>query len=217
MRMRKLLRYIPALAFVSVLAGVVTGMYYLITGFLDAPEPPRQQIQQISLIKPPPPPLPPPKVEKPPEPAVEDEVKLPEPEQVEEMPELADEPPPGDQLGLDAEGTAGGDAFGLVGKKGGRGLIGGSGQFGWYGRIIKHELQRLLNDIDEVRAIRYSVVVRVWLAEDGTVQDAELASATGDPVLDGALRQALSRRLRLSQAPPPDLPQPIRLRITSRL
>ncbi|HAZ42809.1 MAG TPA: TonB-dependent receptor, partial [Methylococcaceae bacterium] len=42
-------------------------------------------------------------------------------------PEQAEEPPPGENLGVDADGAAGGDSFGLVGKKGGSGFLGGGG------------------------------------------------------------------------------------------
>src|SRR5271157_5906780 len=35
--------------------------------------------------------------------------------------------PTGDTLGVDAEGTAGSDAFGLVGNRGGRSILGGGG------------------------------------------------------------------------------------------
>ncbi len=37
-------------------------------------------------------------------------------------PQQADAPPPGANLGLDAEGKGSGDSFGLVGNKGGREL-----------------------------------------------------------------------------------------------
>src|SRR5208337_62662 len=71
-------------------------------------------VHTVTLLKPPPPQ----KVEKPPEPEVKQE--KPQESQVVEQQDVPDnksnkdEPPPGDQLGLDAEGGAGGDAFGLV-------------------------------------------------------------------------------------------------------
>ncbi|WP_052700215.1 hypothetical protein [Methylocucumis oryzae] len=99
-------------------------------------------LAKVNSIAPPPPP----KVEKPPEPEVKNEVEQPEPEPEEPLPDVADEPPPGD-LGLDAEGTAGSDGFGLAARKGGRGLLGGGGggdPYAWYGGLIKKRPTRHL-------------------------------------------------------------------------
>jgi len=54
---------------------------------------------------------------------VQEKIEEPEPEPEEPLPDVPDEKPAGD-TGLDAEGTAGSDAFGLVGRKGGKGLLG---------------------------------------------------------------------------------------------
>ncbi len=81
----------------------------------------KRVVQRVTLIKPPPPPKP---KEKPPEPEVRKKEELPQPEQ-EELPSediddsMDDEAPPGEDLGLDAEGSGAGDAFGLKGNKGG--------------------------------------------------------------------------------------------------
>ena len=48
--------------------------------------------------------------------------------------------PPGDELGLDAEGGAGSDGFGLRAKKGGRGLIGGGDRNRWYEGQVQRDL-----------------------------------------------------------------------------
>jgi hypothetical protein len=82
-------------------------------------------VQQIAILRPPPPPPPPKQEEKPPE-LKKEEVKIPPPPQ-EQAPKDRDAKAPGKDLGVDAEGGAGGDGFGLVGKKGGRDLIGGDG------------------------------------------------------------------------------------------
>jgi protein TonB len=184
--------------------------------------PPKKQVQQISLVKPPPPP----KEEKPPEPEppkLEDEkpMDLAEPLPMPEQPmETPDAPPPGPDLGLDAAGTAGSDSFGLVGKKGGQGLINGGGGGDahlWYAGLIKKEMQALLNDHSEVRRNKYSVVVKVWVERDGRISQVDLQGSTGDPTVDRALRTTLTTAARLQQPPPADMPQPVRLRITSRL
>ncbi|MGH8489127.1 MAG: TonB family protein [Gammaproteobacteria bacterium] len=200
---------LAGIAVVAVFIAVVAfGLYQLMS---SVPEKPGRSIQQISIIKPPPPP-PPPKLEEPPEPEIEEPIEEIEP--VEETPEAENEPPPGEDLGVDAEGGAGGDGFGLVGKKGGRGLIGGGGsRFGYFAGLLERELQEYLSNNDEVRKKGYSVIVRIWISPDGSVTRSELQGTSGDPEVDDALTAALTRSFRLSERPPEDMPQPVKLRI----
>jgi TonB family protein len=155
-------------------------------------------------------------MEEPPPPEME-EVEIPEPEPepiADDAP--ADEPLPGDDLGLDADGVAGSDGFGLKAKKGGRSLIGGGDRNKWYAGVIQSELQSVLAGIDDIRRGRYALTVRIWIDGEGRVENAEVVRGTGDTELDEALQQALIGGTKLSHAPPEDLPQPIRLRISSR-
>ena len=69
-----------------------------------------------------------------------------------------------------------------------------------------------LGDNKRVRANRYSVNVRLWIDHNGGVERVALASSTGDPELDGELERALDGIDRFAQAPPADMPQPVRLR-----
>ncbi len=209
------------LAGVLAVAGIGVVMIMALQALIgEAPLPHTKKVQQISIIKPPPPP-PPPKIEKPPEPEIE-EVEVPEPEEVvEEVPEAdSDEPPPGTDLGLDAEGGAGGDAFGLRGKKGARSLIGGSSgsRFGWYAGILQREIQAHLSVQEGVRQSQYTVVARLWIDSSGRIERAQLVGSTGDVSLDRRLESALSGGgFKVSEAPPDDMPQPVRLRIRSRI
>lgn len=184
---------------------------FLIKKMSGSGAPQQPLVQQISIVLPPPPP-PPPKLE---EPEVEEvEIEEPEPEPVAD--DSSDEAP-GEELGLDADGVAGGDAFGLRAKKGGRGLLGGGDRYAWYAGVLQRELQALLSNDDAVRGLgEYAVVVSISLSEDGYVEETRLLSGSNNPQLDEALRKALSPGVRLSQEPPEDLPQPIRLRISSR-
>jgi len=211
MKKRNLIPILSGAALIVLVIGVVL----FIKGILsEAPPKPERIVQQVTLLKPPPPPPPPPKVEEPPKPEVEQKIEEPEPEAQKE-PE-SDEPPPGEDLGLDAEGGAGGDAFGLVGKKGGRGLIGGGNGYAGYGRVIQREIQAFLAGKTELRSGDYSVTVRLWLDADGRVNRSELAGSTGDARIDAALKLAFSGGLKLRQPPPEGLPQPVKLRISSR-
>lgn len=211
-------RVLPVAGVLVILLVLGLGGYWVVGSMSGEGMPPKPEIQEISLVKPPPPPPPPPEVEEPPEQEIEEEeVEVPEPEEVvEELPdEISDEPPPGTELGLDAEGGAGGDAFGLIGKKGGRGLTSGGG-YGWFAQVLQQDIQTHLSEVDAIRKASYTVVLRLWLAEDGSVETTVLERGTGNPEIDLALKGALSNGFRLSERPPEGLPQPIRLRVTSR-
>ena len=206
--------YLPIVVIsLGVIAAVGLLAWFVVSNMGDSGKPTRKLVQQVQIIRPPPPPeaAPPP----PPEP---EEVDVPEPEEPE--PELADDQPPaGDQLGIDAEGVAGADGFGLLGRKGGRDLVGaGSGdQYNWYGQILKSELIDKLAEMRDIRRDRYSVTVRLWLAPDGRVQRFKVGNSTGDAQLDRDLVAALESLGRVSEQPPEGLPQPVRLRIVSRI
>lgn len=209
-------RHIPKIVGTLVVVAVSGLMVYFVKGFLDAPAtPPKKGPQQITLLTPPPPPPP---LEKPPEPEVE-EVKIEEPEPLDEMPEeAADEAPAGEELGVDAEGGAGGDGFGLIGRKGGRGLLDGAGNpFMYYASQLQRQIEDALLDAEDVRRKSYSVKVVVWLKPDGRVLRAELESSSGSVDIDTSLVQAITGVRTTSQSPPPGMPQPIRMRISSRL
>jgi protein TonB len=203
---------------VLLIGGLASLVLKLMSNSGALPKPPK--VQQITLVQPPPPPPPPPppKVEQPPPPE-EQKIEQPKPEekpQEDKPKEAKDEPPPGQDLGLDANGTGSGDGFGLVGKKGGRSLIGGGDQKRWYAGVIQRDFQNLLSDNDKLRAGKYTIVVKLWIAQDGRVERFELLGTTGDATRDKALREALASAPRLSDPPPDNLPQPVRLRIVSR-
>src|ERR1700722_13074285 len=93
-------------------------------------------VQEVHLIRPPPPP--PPEEKPPPPPPPEEKVITPQ-AQPKPDPTPDNHPPPSQNLGLDAEGGAGGDAFGLVGNKGGRDLLGSGGSAGaWDSGVLKN-------------------------------------------------------------------------------
>ena len=193
---------------------VVGGIGWLIAANMGAPvTQTKKLVQQVQIIRPTPPDTPPPPP--PPEP---EEVDVPEPE-VPEPEAAADEPPAGEQLGLDAEGVAGADGFGLLGRKGGRDLLAaGSGdQYGWYGQILKSDLIEQLAKIRDIRRDRYSIEVRLWLSADGRIQRFAIVDSTGDPELDRDLATAFESIDRVSETPPSGLPQPVRMRIVSRI
>lgn len=208
----RLLRMLPTL--LGVLATVTLGgaAVYGIQRFMASPPPhPKQVVQQVRLIRPPPPP----EVEPPPPPEVEDE-PLPEPEPTPEAP--SDQPPASNLLGLDAEGVAGSDGFGLAAHRGGRDLLASGGdRYAWYAGVLKEDLLSFLADQRDLRSRAYTINVRLWLERDGAVKRVALAGSTGDRDLDRKLESLLANMQRVAEAPPSDLPQPVQVRIVSRL
>jgi periplasmic protein TonB len=215
------LRRLPVLLGVVLSLAIAVAVWLLKDAFHKTPQT-KRVIQQITVLPPPPPPPPPEQPPPPPE-VKEEKIEEPEPEkEPEPAPEEADEPPAED-LGLDAEGTAGSDAFGLAGRKGGRSMLGGTGGSAilWYGgqikRAVEGEMQGLLAD-SVARKAGYAVVLEVWIGPDGRVSRAELASGSGKVEVDQAIRSALPRlRAGVGKAPPESMPQPVRIRLSSRL
>lgn len=205
--------YLPLLAAVVVISALVLGAVLWLRSFLGQQvEPPKQVVQEVRIVRPPPPP----ENEPPPPPPPEEEVDVPDP-QPEPDPVASNEPPPGDQLGVDAEGTGAGDGFGLVGKPGGRDLLATGGSvFAWYGGIVKDEILQRLTDDSTVRSGSYSVAVRIWVRHNGQIERASLIGTSGDKDRDRAIERVLAQMKQLPQPPPANMPQPINLKIVSR-
>jgi protein TonB len=172
-----------------------------------------RRVQIVQVIRLPPPPPPPPEQPPPPE---KTEEPLPK-----DLPEPAphDEPPPAGPMGLDAQGSAGDDAFGLAARHGGSDLIGGGNGnaiFAWYTNRLKDAVVERLESDGQIGTKRYSLSVRVWIESDGRIKQVKLATTTGDSALDRRIEADLSANLRLADAPPLEMPQPITLKIVSR-
>ncbi len=219
MRGRNLIVGITA---VVLFAGAGYGIFH----YLSKPsKPARPKAQQIAVLRQQPPPPPPKPQEKPKEPELKkEEVKLPDPAP---EPKAADnEPPPAQDLGIDAQGGAGSDGFGLQGRPGGRDIttIGGTGdgtglgraQYAFYSGLVQTHLQEALGRDRRLRAADYRATVRVWFAADGRIQRVELVDGSGDATIDAALRQTIADAAPMKQPPPPEMPQPVKLQVTSR-
>ncbi|WP_347989123.1 TonB C-terminal domain-containing protein [Methylomonas sp. AM2-LC] len=218
-----LLRRLPVVVGVIFSLLIVLAVCYFKDKFQKPPQS-KKVVQQITMIQPPPPPPPPPPEMKPPEPEVKEEkIEEPEPEkEPEPAPEEADEPPAG-ELGLDADGAAGADGFGLAARKGGKSILGGTGGSSilWYGGQIKNRLedglQNLLVDTPAMHA-GYNVIIEVWVGEDGRINRSEMTTGSGKADVDLAIRNALTRlKADIGKPPPENMPQPIKIRLNSRV
>ncbi|ANE55439.1 TonB C-terminal domain-containing protein [Methylomonas sp. DH-1] len=217
------LRRLPVVLGIGLSLLIGLGVWWLADKFEKPPQT-KKQVQQITMIQPPPPPPPPPEqAPPPPEEIKEEKIEEPEPEPEPEPSPEPDEAPPAEDLGVDADGTAGSDGFGLQARKGGRSILGGGGGNAilWYGGQIQRQvetgLQNLLADTPAAQA-GYSVILEIWVGPDGRISRSELAGGSGKADIDQALRAALPRlRASVGRPPPESMPQPIRIRLSSRV
>ena len=186
-----------------------------------------KQIQMVTLMTPPPPPkvqekLPEPEVKK--EEIEEPEMEEAEPEPTEET--ASNEPPPGENLGLDADGVSGSDGFGLQAKKGARRLIGGSGgdasimrRYAWYTRILQEDLRKRVNkylvENGGVPDADVKAVVQIELDDSGKILNFSLKGSSGNEIVDKAIRESLGLA-QISEPPPAGMPRTLRLKISAR-
>jgi protein TonB len=214
-RKRRWMKRAPLAGGVILVLALIGGLIWMIRGFMatEDQKAPRM-VQNITVIRPPPPPPP---EEKPPPPPPE-KVEQPVEQQKEPEPTPDNTPqPPSQQLGLDAEGGAGDDGFGLAARKGGADLVGtGGAAFAWYTGKLKDAVSDRLSADPKLHAKKFTVGVRVWIAADGRIKDVRLISGSGNGELDGLIGAALSSLGRLSEAPPIEMPQPVTLKIVSR-
>jgi protein TonB len=193
---------------------LVGASVWFIRGFMaHKNEKPARSVQNITVIRPPPPPPP----EQTPPPPPPEKVQEPIPQnEPEPTPDNSPTPQP-QQLGLDAEGSAGDDGFGLAARKGGSDIVGSGGAaFAWYTGKLKDEVTDRLSNDAKLRGKRYSVGVRIWLESDGRIRDIKMTSGTGNRELDSAISSDIAALGRLSASPPLEMPQPISLQIISR-
>jgi periplasmic protein TonB len=173
---------------------------------------PARQVQIVQVIRPPPPPdqPPPPPPEKTEEPLPKD---VPEPTP-DNSPAPADQP-----LGIDADGSAGGDAFNLAARRGGSDLIGGTGNapFAWYTNRISDAIRERLSAVDCARNAKGSLSIHVLMQADGSIKQVQLATSTGNPRVDECIDSALTKMPHLSDPAPPGMPELINLKIVSRI
>jgi protein TonB len=216
--------------------GVAAGIALLIVGAgalavktltMDDGSRRQRAVQTVTLLKPPPPPPPEKIKEKPPEPEVKKEEiveQKPEEKPQEQPQEAKDAPPPGDRLGLDAEGGSGSDAFGLAANKGGAALIGGGGgnlmgKYAWYTVIIQNELRKLIQEHMEkdggIPVGNCKVSLQIKLDDQGRVLSHRVSDSCGNSRVDDAINKVL-QSARISEPPPSDMPKSIKIRISAK-
>ena len=188
------LKHLPTILTVSVILLAVFAALFLKDLFFKEEVKQKKMVQQITVIAPPPPPPPPP-----------EEIKEPE-VQEEQIEEDLEEPTPDDSpdesvsedIGLDADGEAGTDGFGLKAKKGGRGFLGGGG----YGSYLKSEVNKALLKDKKIRSLAYRAKVTLWVESDGSISRYEIDILDGSQKAKGALERFFSNLESFSKPKP---------------
>ena len=91
----------------------------------------------------------------------------------------------------------------------------------WYGGQIQRQLedglQTLLADTAAMKS-GYSVVLEVWVDAEGRITRSELSSGSGKADVDQAISAALGKlRAGIGKPPPENMPQPVKIRLISRV
>jgi periplasmic protein TonB len=203
-----------------VLAIVGAAVWWLI-GFLTKPSGlDKPRAQQVAILRQPPPPPPKPP-EKPPEPPkVKEEVKIdppqPTPQPQDPKPAADDKPASDKPLGVDAAGGPGSDGFGLAGNRGGRDLLStGGGGGAYYTGLLQRHFFDALSRNRRILKDEFRVVVRIWVADDGRVQRADIVNGSGNAQVDEAIQVTLMEMAPLREVPPASM-RPIQLRLSNR-
>jgi protein TonB len=203
-------RYVPlAAGTVIVLVVGVLLIKFVMKMMAEKPDGPQRQVAQVvKIVRPPenqPPPPPPP----PPEEKIEEPIEQQEPEQAPE------EASPAESLGLDADGAAGSDGFGLAARKGGRDLVGtGTAPFRWYTDLVARSLQDCFSEDETVRRGNYKVDVKVQVEKDGSMRVLDILGSSGSAEVDTAIRRRTG--CNIGQGRPLEVPALATVRLTSR-
>ena len=207
--------------FLSRIAGALVGVV-LIVGFAlfvqammsSKSTKPDRKVQFVQIIRPPPPPPPPDQPPPPPPEKAEEQLQKDEPQ-----PQPDEQPAQAPSLGVDAEGSAGGDAFGLAARHGGSDLIGGTGTapFAWYTNRVRDAIQERLSSAPCTKSAKGSLSLRVMLEADGRVRQIKLSTTTGDKKVDDCIETALASITRMSDPVPPGMPEQINVKVVARI
>lgn len=195
----------------------------------------KQQVSTVTLLKPPPD-----VKEKPPEPEVAKEIpkdtmtaptEAPQ-QQNQAQDQSQDAPPAGADLGVEGDGAAGSDGFGLVAKGKGTGrdiTLGGGGggmnrlalmsKYGWYTSKIQEEIKKQMRALLEKNGGmpkgKYQTTVKIVLDTKGAIIKYQIVASSGNDRMDEALKNSLPG-FRISQPPPDGMPFGMTVRIVSQ-
>jgi periplasmic protein TonB len=167
---------------------------------------------KISLLPNTPPPPPPPKEEKKPEPPKEQkEVKM-------EQPDMKQPPAPDNTLKMEGDKGSGPSAFqsGTVTNENRIPASESGNRYAFYSNLMQKFLQDELARNKTLVGKEYRISLNLWFDNSGKIAKFSLTQTSGNPETDTLIRNALGELPPLKTPPPDSMPQPVRLRVTSR-
>lgn len=204
------LKSLLALAVGFLLLAIAGGVFWLSKYAKKEPPPQKKMIQQVTIVTPPPPPPPPPEPVKQPE--IKEE-EIPKEAVTETPPEAGPEQSSSPDLGVDAEGGAGGDGFGLVGKKGGRGLLGGGG----YEQVVRQEINEIILENERLKHMAYVATITLRIGDGGELEQVHVELVSGEREAFELLKKILEEKRKLSRPRPLEAASLVKLRVKSVL
>lgn len=206
---------------IIVIALMVLGLLgYMLKSLLSGGSSHKKAITTIKLLPDTPPPPPPPPKEPPKEQPKD------QPKEVKEVPQPKPEQTPPAEV-LKMEGAAGDGpspfAAGAVKDEYKGGEVGtkiggkkGMGAYAWYTGQVKAGIEEALAADKELSTAQYRLVVFLWIGRDGRIERAELQGTSNNTKTDELIKKVLTAKAAAVEAPPEDMPQPVKLRITSK-
>jgi outer membrane biosynthesis protein TonB len=200
-----------------VIALLVAGVVFMLGGDKEAP----RKVNELTIVA-----LAPPPPEQPQEQKQIDQTPV--KQEIEEKvdikndppPDASNDPPPGPP-GLDDAGKGPGE---LLGRPGGKGLIGGGtgsgggggSRWGWYASMVQTQIEAALRGNEKTRHAVMRIQVRLWSDSMGRINRVQLVSSTGNGELDAVIRDQVLSGMTLREPPPKDMPMPIITRVTAQ-
>ena len=205
---------------------IVVGIGVGLKGLFSSPEKTKKTATSVKILLPDTPPPPPPPPKEPPKEQPKEQPKDQPTESRPEPPKPLDAPPaPAEQLNMEGVAGEGPSAFGsgavnndYKGGKVGTTIGGKKGlaAFAWYTNQIKSRIEDALAAEETLSHAKYRVVVHIWLDKRGGIEKAKLQGSSGEIKMDTLINKVLAELKPIDEAPPGDMPQPVKLLITSK-
>ncbi len=80
---------------------------------------------------------------------------------------------------------------------------------------MRNSIYDQLSRNEKLHKGQYKIDVAIWIGSNGSVERFELLNSSGVPGVDAAMKKVLGSIGQFDE-PPPDMPQPVKLRISSR-
>lgn len=212
--------WLKRIAIIVITLLVLGALAYMMKSLFSGGSTHKKAITTIKLLPdtpppPPPPPKEPPKEQPKEQPKEVKEIQQPKPEQTPPAEVLKMEGAAGDGPSPFAAGAVnseykGGDVGTTIGGKK------GMAAYAWYTSQVKAGIEESLAADKDLSTAQYRLVVFLWIGRDGHIERAELQASSNNVKTDESIKKVLMTKTAGLGPPPEDMPQPIKLRITSK-